>query len=71
METLAFEYHIHDPDGSTRRYRSDFDMRVYIPGELELLLRATGFTLKRLLGSYDGEQYGPRSPLPLCLGRAI
>jgi SAM-dependent methyltransferase len=71
METLAFEYHIRAADGSTRHYRSDFDMRVYFPGELELLFRATGFALERLLGSYDGEPYGPSSPLLLCLGRAI
>lgn len=70
QETLAFEYHIIDPDGARRDYRSDFAMRVYFPRELELLFRATGFTLERLVGSYSGDPYQTHSPLLLGLGRA-
>lgn len=71
QETLAYEYHVSDPDGGHRDYRSNFAMYVYFPRELELLFRATGFTLERLLGTYSGATYGPRSPLLLALGRAI
>jgi hypothetical protein len=70
QETLAFEYHIGDPDGAQRDYRSDFAMRVYFPRELELLFRATDFTLERLVGSYNGDPYRTHSPLLLGLGRA-
>jgi SAM-dependent methyltransferase len=71
QETLAYEYHVSEPDGAQRDYRSDFAMYVYFPRELELLFHATGFTLERLLGSYNGDPYCARSPLLLGLGRAV
>ena len=71
QETLVYEYHVSEPDGGQRDYRSTFAQYVYFPHELELLFRATSFTLERLLGSYSGATYGPRSALLLALGRAI
>lgn len=71
QETLAFEYHLSEPDGVQRDYRSDFAMHVYFPRDLVALFHMTGFRVERLIGSYSGEPYGPRAPLLLCLGRAV
>ena len=71
QETLAYDYHVSEADGTVRDYRSQFTMRVYFPRELALLFRATGFSMERLLGSYHGEPYSVRSPLLLALGRAV
>lgn len=71
QETLAYDYHISEADGTVRDYRSQFTMRVYFPRELALLFCATGFSMERLLGSYRGEPYSARSPLLLALGRAV
>lgn len=70
VETHAYEYHVREPDGAERDYRSDFLMYVYFPHEIETLFRATGFTLERLIGSYRGELFSADSPLQIGLGRA-
>jgi len=70
-EALTYEYHITDPDGARRDYRSTFTAHVYFPRELELLFRATGFTVERVVGSYHGEPYTGGSSLLLTLGRAV
>jgi SAM-dependent methyltransferase len=71
QETLAYDYHMSEADGTVRDYRSQFTMRVYFPRELALLFCATGFSMERLLGSYRGEPYSAGSPLLLALGRAV
>jgi SAM-dependent methyltransferase len=71
QETLAYDYHMSEADGTVRDYRSQFTMRVYFPRELALLFCATGFNMERLLGSYRGEPSSARSPLLLALGRAV
>lgn len=71
QETLAFEYHLSDPEGSQRDYRSDFDMHVYFPRDLITVFRMTGFAVERLTGAYSGEPFGPRSPQLIGQGRAI
>lgn len=71
VERLTFDYSIEEADGARRDYRSAFAMRVYFPRELELLFRATGFSVERMLGSYAGEPYTAQAPLLLTLGRAI
>ena len=71
QETLAYDYHISEADGTVRDYCSQFIMRVYFPRELALLFCATGFNMERLLGSYSGEPYRAQSPLLLALGRAV
>ncbi|HZC07187.1 MAG TPA: class I SAM-dependent methyltransferase [Ktedonobacterales bacterium] len=70
-EALSYEYHITDPGGAQRDYRSTFTAHVYFPGELELLFQATGFDVERVIGSYRGEPYTAQSSLLLTLGRAI
>lgn len=70
VETHAYEYHVREPDGAERDYRSDFLMYVYFPHEIETLFRATGFALERLIGSYRGEPFTADSPLQIGLGRA-
>ncbi|HEX8982713.1 MAG TPA: class I SAM-dependent methyltransferase [Ktedonobacterales bacterium] len=70
VETHAYEYHVQEPDGAQHDYRSDFQMYVYFPHEIETLFRTTGFTLERLIGSYHGEPFCADSPLQIGLGRA-
>ena len=70
-EALAYEYHVTDRDGARRDYRSTFTAHVYFPREMELLFRATGFNVERIVGSYQGEPYTCGSSLLLTLGRAI
>lgn len=70
VEMHAYEYHVREPDGAERDYRSNFKMYVYFPHEIETLFRATGFALERLIGSYRGEPFAADSPLQIGLGRA-
>ncbi len=70
QETLAYEYHLSERDGTRRDYRSDFASYIYFPRELALLFRATGFTLEQMLGSYSGAPYGVHSRQLIVLGRA-
>jgi len=67
---LDYRYVVRDADGGERRYESPFAMHVYYPRELALLFMSTGFTLERLLGSYEGEPFGNASPQLIALGRA-
>jgi len=71
QETLSYEYHITERDGTRRDYRSDFASYVYFPRELALLFRATGFTLEQLVGSYSGDPYDAHSRQLIGLGRAV
>ena len=52
IATHAYRYNVANPDGSHRRYNSDFTMHVFFPLQLDLLYRLTGFYLERMLGSY-------------------
>jgi SAM-dependent methyltransferase len=51
---IRFLYDKFPADNRVIRYVSDFDCHVYFPREVELLFRATGFTVVQRLGGYDG-----------------
>ncbi len=69
--TVSWIYDVTDPDGRHHGYPSDFAMHVYFPRELTLLFQLTGFTLERLVGSYDGESYCNHSRQLIALARAM
>ncbi|HEY8282898.1 MAG TPA: class I SAM-dependent methyltransferase [Chloroflexota bacterium] len=70
LATHAFYYNVTSGDDSRDQYASEFAMHVYFPREVELLCRATGFTVERMLGSYAGEPFGDHSRVMIALARA-
>ena len=67
----TFSYTVCDRNGECRRYDSHFSMHVYFPCEFVSLFAATGFTVERLLGSYDAKPLAANSPVMIALARAI
>ncbi|MGO8949671.1 MAG: class I SAM-dependent methyltransferase [Ktedonobacterales bacterium] len=65
----AFSYTICTVDGKCRAYESHFTMHVYFPSEFVSLFAATGFTVERLIGSYDGKPLATNSTLMIALAR--
>jgi SAM-dependent methyltransferase len=64
-----FEYDVAGANGTSRHYRSPFNMHVYFPQEVKLLLQLSGYRLERLCGSYNGEVFGNDSRLMIALAR--
>jgi len=69
LATHVFHYHVTNADGGRDHYSSEFAMHVYFPREVELLCRATGLTVERVLGAYTGEPFDNRSRVMITLAR--
>jgi SAM-dependent methyltransferase len=56
-------------DGTVSRTLSPFDLRYMFRGELELLLRCTGFRLEAIYGSYDLDDLSADSEKMIAIAR--
>lgn len=58
-----------DEEGRVRRVQIPFSLRFIYRYELELLLRASGFTLETIYGSYELEPFRSHSPKMIAVAR--
>jgi SAM-dependent methyltransferase len=63
-------YDIINPEGSTRRIRTQFDMRYLHSAELELMLELAGFASWEIYGSYDLDPFDDHSERILIAAEA-
>ena len=57
LATHAYVYDSTKADGSRCRYPSEFEIRNIFPREMQILCKLTGFTVERMVGSYEGEDF--------------
>jgi SAM-dependent methyltransferase len=58
-----------DPEGLVRRAQIPFSLRFVYRYEMELLLRASGFALETIYGSYELEPFDSHSPKMIFVAR--
>lgn len=68
LAQIRFLYEKYKDGRGVESYIDDFASHVFFPRELALLFIHTGFQIERTIGSYNGKQLAPNSPLIIMIG---